>query len=331
MKKILVNASGAKLGGARTIVETFIRWVELNDSHNKYIFIIGFDLKSNSNNIEIVKLKTDGMFSVFFAVFGIFYYSLVYRTNIIFSFMNLNICLPFFKKITYFHQAKFFSEKSFRFFIYKFFLFFQKKSIFICQNNIIKNNLEEFFNYNKKTKVIDLWPGVYIPSERTEPKWFNDFNISGKILALCPYTDVRMSHKRFEDIYTSYDFFKKNNIKILVTSEKYNYSDDDVFFFCGNCNYSELHFLYNKADLIIFNSLFETVGLPIFEAQYYGLPVVLNNVDYVKNLCNKFENLNFIILESKEVRFSLEQVKNRKIPSNHICFTGEWDQIQAFF
>ena len=37
MKKILVNASGAKLGGARTIVETFIRWIELNDSINKYI------------------------------------------------------------------------------------------------------------------------------------------------------------------------------------------------------------------------------------------------------------------------------------------------------
>lgn len=331
MKKILVNASGAKLGGARTIVETFIRWIELNDSVNKYIIIVGFDFKSSSNNIEIIKLKTDGIFSVFFAVFGIFYYALKYKTNIIFSFMNLNICLPFFKRITYFHQAKFFSEKSLRFLIYKFFLFFQKKSTFICQNEIIKNNLENFFHYSQKTNVVNLWPGVYIPSEKQEPRWFNEFYNSSKRFALCPYTDVRMSHKGFDDIYKSYDFFKENNIRVLVTSEKYNYLDNDVFFFCGNCSYSELHFLYSRADLILFNSLFETVGLPIFEAQYYGLPVILSNVDYVKNLSKKFENLNFIILESKEITFNLEQMKKIKIPLNHICFTGEWDQIQAFF
>lgn len=331
MKKIIVNASGAKVGGARTIVETFIQWVELNDFNNKYIFIVGFDIKSESENIEIIKLKTNGWFSVFFAVFGILYYSIIYRTNIIFSFMNLNVCLPFFNRITYFHQAKFFEEKNFRFMIYKFFLLIEAKSVFICQNKIIKSNLEKFFDFSVKTKVVDLWPGVKIPRERVEPEWFNDFYDSKNIIALCPYTDVRMSHKGFEEVYKAYDFFKNNNIKVLVTSDKHSYSNNDVFYFCGNCSYSELHFLYSQSNLIIFNSLFETVGLPIFEAQYYGLPVVLSNVDYVRNLRNKFNDLNLIVLESKEVKFNLEKIKNIKIPSNHSCFTGEWDQIQAFF
>lgn len=332
MKTILVNASGAKLGGARTIVESYIKWIEKNDFLNQYVFIVGCDISTTAKNIHIVYLKTDGVGSVFFATLGILYYCIIFRTNIVFSFMNLNIVFPFFKKITYFHQAKFFSEKSLRFLIYKFFLFFQSKSVFICQNSKIKEQLKVFYKNNIKTKVVNLWPGVLIPNEVIKPNWFNDFsNKSGGKIALCPYADIRMKHKAFDLIYDSYDFLKKNNIKVIVTSDNFTYQNNDVFYFVGVCSYSELHFLYKNVDVVLFPSLFETVGLPIFEAQYYGLPVVLSRVDYVENLSNKFKYLNFVYLDPNTFNFDINLLEKKYIPLDHVCFSGNWDQIQQFF
>lgn len=330
MKKIIVNASGAKVGGAKTIVQTFVRWIELNDSINQYIIIVGFDLETKAKNINIIKFSTSGFFSLLFSVFGVIYFALVNRTNIILSFMNLNVVFPFFKRITYFHQAKFFEEKNLRFLIYRFFMFFQKNSTFICQNDTIKKKLEILFHNNKKTNVINLWPGVYIPINKILPNWFEKLDISEKVIGLCPYSDVRMSHKGFEDIYKSYEFFKNNNIIILVTSDKYHYIENDVFLFCGNCTSEQLHYLYERVDFVIFNSNFETVGLPIFEAQYYSTPVVLKNADYVKDIVKKFENMNFILLDSENIEFKLTSLKRKKIPSNHTCFSGEWNKIQEF-
>lgn len=328
---ILVNASGAKIGGARTIVESYAKWIENNDFSNQYIFIVGFNLKTVANNIRVINLKTEGFASVFFAVFAIIYYCIIFRTNIVFSFMNLNIIFPFFKKITYFHQAKFFSEKSLRFFIYRFFLFFQKKSIFICQNYQIKEELELFYKKNKTTQVFDLWPGIFIPKNLSKPNWFESTVKSANKIALCPYADIRMTHKAFNRVYNSYDFFKKNNIKVIVTSASFDYQDNDVFYFSGNCNYSELHFLYKNVDIVLFPSLFETVGLPIFEAQYYGLPVVLSDVPYVKTLSKKFMDLNFLIMSDEKINFDINALTRKNIPAAHICFKGEWDQIQKFF
>lgn len=328
---IIVNASGAKIGGARTIVESYAKWIENNDSSNQYFFIVGFDLVVKANNIKVVNLKTKGLESVFFAVIGILYYCIIFRANTVFSFMNVNTVFPFIKRVTYFHQAKFFSEKSFRFLTYRLFLSLQKKSTFICQNSEIKRQLKAFYRHSKITKIIDLWPGIFVPDTLSKPKWYDDAIKSSTKIALCPYADIRMKHKAFNVIYNSYDFFKERNIKVIITSSCFNYQNNDVFYFSGNCDYSELHFLYNNVDMILFPSFFETVGLPIFEAQYYGLPVILSDVPYVKTLIKKFPDLNLFINDSNIIYFNINQINRKKIPSTHACFTGEWAQIQNFF
>lgn len=325
---IIVNASGAKFGGARTIVESYCQWIENNDHEKHYIFIVGFDLKSSSRNISIINLKTSNLSSLLFSTFGVSIFCILYKSRTIISFMNLNTLLPLIKRVTYFHQAKFFSEKSIKFKIYGLLLKMQKNSVFVCQNSSIKQQLINYLNNSEKSEFIDLWPGVYIPEKVIKPEWY-DTTISNpnKIIALCPYNDIRMTHKNFQLIYKSYEFLKKNNIQVIVTSEPYTYKSNDVFNFVGSCSYSELHYLYSHADIVLFPSLIETVGLPIFEAQYYKTPVITVEADYISILKNKFPNLNIITTSDLFLNIDVLDLSKKDTNIEAVCFSGEWGKL----
>ncbi|GAB3234245.1 glycosyltransferase [Psychrobacter pacificensis] len=325
--RVIVNASGAKHGGARTIVESYCSWIEKNDTEKEYIFIVGFDLITSSKNITVINLRTGGFSSLLFATFGVAAFSVFYQTNIIVSFMNLNTIFPFFNKITYFHQAKFFSERSLKFKIYSTLLRMQKNSTFVCQNASIKEKLEDFLGCSDRTQVLDLWPGIYRPSKTIKPSWYDKIVCDSKLIALCPYNDIRMPHKNFQTLFKSYDFLKDNNIQVIVTSKNYDYESNDVFSFVDSCSYSELHFLYEQADIVLFPSLSETVGLPIFEAQYYGVPVIVSDIDYIKVLNEKFPDLNIIKIKQKDFYFDVSKIEKNNVSIEDSCFIGEWHQL----
>lgn len=322
-----MNASGAKHGGARIIVESYCRWLEENDYDNDYIFIVGFKLITTSERIKVINYSTDGLPSVLFSTIGIVGLCALYRTNTVISFMNLNLILPFFNKTTYFHQSLFFTKKSLKFKIYGLLLKLQKNSTFICQNIDVKEGLSKYLGYHRGLKIFDAWPGIYIPNSTQKPKWFDDVIDANKIIALCPYSDIRMPYKNFEKLYEAYDFFKENNIQVIVTSKSYEYDSNDVFSFVSNCKSSEMHYLYQKVDCVLFISDYETVGLPIIESQYYGVPVVVRNVPFIKNIENRFPLLNLIVCNDFNFNFDISTLTNIQPKKDDICFIGEWNVV----
>ena len=325
---IIINASGAKAGGAKTIVETFFRWLEDNDQHNSYIFIVGFPLSTKSNNIEVVYLPTNSLSSLLFSTIGVSYYCLKYRTNIVLSFMNMNTILPFMKRITYFHQALLFSLDIPKFRIYKLIIKSQRKSYFITQTEVVKNNLGNLLH--SKTADISIttvWPGVAVPNDINSPDWYDSNDFINSKMALCPYTSIDFDYKNFEKIYNSYSFFKENNIKVVITADTNKYMDNDVFKFVGNCTLSEIHFLYKTADMVLFPSKHETVGLPIFESLYHGTPVILENVEYVRDIKNKFPYLAIIIDDNLTYSFSVDVLSKIEYDRDLECFKGEWEKV----
>lgn len=71
MKRIIVNASGAKHGGAKTIVESYCRWLEKNNTDYEYIFIVGFNLITTNKNIKVINFSTTGLSSLIFSSIGV--------------------------------------------------------------------------------------------------------------------------------------------------------------------------------------------------------------------------------------------------------------------
>lgn len=53
----------------------------------------------------------------------------------------------------------------------------------------------------------------------------------------------------------------------------------------GNLPLSELEILYRSSEALIFPSVKESFGMPLIEAQRFGLPVIAAELDYVRDVC----------------------------------------------
>ncbi len=282
--KIVVNATAAKLGGAKTIVSSFLSWAAENDRENTYYVFSGFEGDSYKN-INFIYFPTTGFFSflatTFFSLIAVFL-----RADVLVSFSNFNSFFSFgIKRITYFHQLKVFNDASFKFALTRFLIKLQKNVDYVCQSIGVKEQLKSLVG--KKSSISVAWPGVYVPVIKN--------NVGGEAenisdgFSVCPISDVRSDHKGFSDLFACYSQLKENGYKILVTSEPHGYHDNDVFEFVGPVAQSELFKLYMKADAVFFPSKYETVGLPIFEALYFGCKVFVRKTEYIDCLSSRFE------------------------------------------
>jgi glycosyltransferase involved in cell wall biosynthesis len=57
----------------------------------------------------------------------------------------------------------------------------------------------------------------------------------------------------------------------------------------GYVSFAEIESLYQSAEALIFPSLNESFGLPLIEAERYGLPVIASEKDYVRDVCSPLE------------------------------------------
>jgi glycosyltransferase involved in cell wall biosynthesis len=325
-KNILINASGAKEGGAKTIVESFLSNIP-NDNNNYYI-IAGCSLDVDiPNNVKIIIFPTSGIVSLFFSIIGIYYFCLKFKAKTIISFMNLNVIFFRIKKITYLHQNKIFTCKSLRMKIYRFITKINKHDKYVCQTNAVKKNMIDMMCIAPNNIEV-VWPSIVIP------KYYNfenelkiNFN-EGFKYCVCPIIDISAPHKNFKFLVDNQDYFLKNNIKIFVTSNLNNSFSEisDCFIFLGKLSPVKLHYLYRKCDFMIFPSKNETVGLPIFEALYYNCTPVLYDSPYLFNIFNDGLPNNVILVNESKFAF-LEQ--NNSSGSKDFIYEpkNEWHKL----
>ncbi|WP_180073515.1 MULTISPECIES: glycosyltransferase [unclassified Acinetobacter] len=304
-KNIVINASGAKEGGAKTIIESFL--LNIQDNNNYYI-VVGFDLDLDvSNNVKVIKFSTSGILSLFFSIIGFYYFCFKFKADVVISFMNLNLIFFKNKKITYLHQNKIFTCNSLRMKIYRFITKINRDDNYVCQTEAVKSNMINVLSINPNNIEV-VWPSILMPNNADNYnslriKFENDF-----IYCICPIIDINAPHKNFKFLIENQDYFIKNNIKVFVTSEIGNnfHEISDCFIFLGKLNTSDLHYLYRKCDFMLFPSKNETVGLPIFEALYYNCKPVLYDAPYLINIFNDGLPNNVILVNESRFAF-LEQ------------------------
>lgn len=303
--KILINATAAKFGGARTIVESYLQWIAENDSENEYHVFVGFDCSQfQCHNIHYYKKETGGFKSFLYSTIGILINVLKIKPDILFSFNNVNLAIPCVKRVTYFHQLKVFDKRFDKTFLYRFVIkWFLKKTSFIVQSNFVRDSFISLFECDYNVKV--MWPGFLVPGKSSfDITFINEikkFKENSKTL-LFPVSDVQAWHKNFKFLTKNKHLFKKNNIQIIVTSD--DGKSDDVFTYIGKQSYDHMFALYEKVDGLIFVSLLETLGLPIFEFATTGKPVFVLKQGYIEDLYNKFEKPLNIVLFEEDSMFS---------------------------
>jgi hypothetical protein len=278
-KRIIINASAAKVGGAKTIIESFISWVGKHDKVNQFVLIAPFCPDHLPSNVIYHHKETSGLGTLKFSVLGVFISCLKYKCDVCLSFNNVNLLLPICKRITYFHQPKVFTDNGLRFRIMAFMVKLIKGSSFVFQSPLIEQRFIDKFGKGFKTNI--HWPGL---GQSADP------NISiyplkkkqGEFLMLWPVTDPFASHKNLQWMEEFDSWLVKNNIRILMTSTK-SINCESVESI-GLLSREQLFNLYSQVDAMLMVSLEETFCLPIYEAASLNTKVLVLNRPYIESV-----------------------------------------------
>lgn len=332
MKKILVNASAAKTGGAETIIRTFVSEIPHDD--NKYIVLspIKFEDFSFRNNISFIYKSTSGFNTVFFTLIGIFYYVIRFRPKTIISFNNINYILSGARGITYFHQSKVLRDNysDTKIIVYKTIIkLFLRRNNFIVQSELIKDLFLNKFPF-LKSKTVASWAGFTIPKYSVDtPAIIDSLRCEYSKIGVIPIA-YNARHKNISSLNSLSDFFKSENVCVisLLDPSDDTLINDEVYRNIGAVTREDLYALYNCCDFIIFPSKDETLGLPIFEFLQFGKPAFVYNADYAKAYSFQFNHPENFLLYNGPHDFEEKFIKYIETRVDKYNYSkGEWHKI----
>jgi glycosyltransferase involved in cell wall biosynthesis len=276
--RLLINATPAKHGGAKAIVENYLRNGDFS-AYEEVILLAPKGTKFQHEKICHIELVTNGLFSWFYSFLGILYFALKYKCEKIISFNNINIIVSSYERFTYFHNFHILNGNSFKYILLRMTIkYFLKKSTFVFQTEFVEKEFRKVFGSDYVFKV--GWCGCEKPKINSAKSILEKKASSYRCLV--PIIDNISPEKNFKFLLDNKIFFEKYDIEVV--SLGYFTSELRLFNFIGPQSKEDLFQIYNECDFMIMPSLIETVGLPIFEFSSLGKPVLVLKKAYIKGI-----------------------------------------------
>jgi len=257
--------------------------------------------------------------------------------DVIFSLNNTGERCGRVRQIVYYHQSLPLYKYTFSVFnsndrgivAFKlYFPFFVKQSLkwtdtLVVQTDIIKELFSVRFNY---------------PLLRIKTAFPDIENVD--TVSVCPYVfeedyynflypAIVVGYKEHTTIALALDSIKNfsilNKLKIHLTIKEGEHLKlqkiiksaglEKNFVFHGPIPHEQLLSMYKAADGLLFPSTIETIGLPLLEAAAFGLPVLANDLDYVKDVLKGYNGLTTVPLRDYKawgeeiVRFCIDKTR----------------------
>ncbi|MGB9681254.1 MAG: glycosyltransferase [Minisyncoccia bacterium] len=361
-KIIFINDTAAIKGGSLTVLKQFLE--EIHKYSQKefvyYIFCSLEDLKVyESEKIKIINnIKAKKWLDrVRWDFYGFKKWSQKnkIKADLLISLQNTAPCyFKNTKKIVYIHQALSFVEKikwnpfkkeeRLMWFYQKIYPFFIKLSVkdvdyLIVQTEWMKKAVVQRLNFNPE-KVMVIPPSVSLI----------DINSIKKI---------SFGDKKFHIFYPAFPHIYKNH-QLIIKAIKYIkdqnfdiYSNLLVHFTfslensCGKSllklinklgikeavklegilDYQRVLEFYKSVDLVVFPSYIETFGLPLIEAAFFGLPLLVSDLDFSREVVGNYEGAQF--LDYKDEKLWAEKImecynKRPRFKSFRVNFKNSW-------
>ncbi|MCB2289987.1 glycosyltransferase [Clostridium sp. CS001] len=325
MKAIIVNSTFATKGGARTILDQFIKNASKynNTKIPIFIFVPNNYKKESLNNIFTINMNYKGWLKRFYwETFGLNTWITKQHIEPILYISLQNNGLFYKKKIKnirqiiYYHQGipfdnsikwSFFKKTESRMWIYRYIypLFIRasarkNKDIFIVQTNWMKDEMKKHRLF-KKINIQIYKPDL--PQCKLKEKY--SFKKKDKYVLFYPAFDYKYkNHILLVNLIKEIENRNSilcNKIEIVVTldndSTSFEFvkenSFEDYFNFVGSLTNEEVFEMYYKADALIFPSLLESFGLPLLEAAQIGLPILSINKSYAREVLYGYDGVFF--------------------------------------
>lgn len=303
--------------GALTILKQFLDAVP--SCKEEYIVFVNNKVffKPVQKNIYIVKVNNENLFRRFLWDFsGVKKWLKQNRINPIatISLQNTNFrtinCIPNF---IYFHNAIPFSdykwnllrkeERTLWFYknIYPFFikLYINKKTEVFVQSKIIKEQFAYFFKI-----PIDK---IHVIRPKSTLPFLTENSIihlnKNKLNLFYPATAfVYKNHSTLFDAISLLSIDLQRNITLHLTCNKQdlqylirlkNFSFE--IHYLDNIEISQVFQMYYHCDALLYPSYIETIGLPIIEAASTGLPIVVSDLPYARDILSGYNGAVFVL------------------------------------
>ncbi|MDC2806445.1 glycosyltransferase [Leuconostoc suionicum] len=299
-------------GGVFTILRQVYEAAKV-DKKNNYIFVLGSELFTETNNIKIVvreDLQKNYIKRVLFD-FGVGSKQLLeYNPDVVVSMQNTSIFgLRKTKQYVYLHQPLPF-QNAFHFVPWV----KNEQKLFFYQyvvGSIIKLSLK--WNKNSKVIVQSQWLKTELLNRKIKkaeqiivsyPKLSSSVRVNSqiqtdeKVITLFfPSTD--MLYKNHRVVLNALDLIDKehrNLVNVLFTLNKTEYSNliggtvPDQVKLLGRINHEKVLKILSRSTLI-FPSQIESYGLPILEAKSLKRPVLVNNIPVLRETVGNYDDV----------------------------------------
>lgn len=320
MKNIAIVATAAKFGGSKSIIDDFIRYIDSTNLDNFiFYFFIGFNVDfklHQKENFKFIYYPTGSNFNRFyFDLFGLSKFEklnnikfdniISFQNNGMFSRSNSN-------QLIYFHNPIAFSTNKIPienlrtvFLKYFYVLYFKimlrsNYKIFV-QLDFVKNDLKangvknEIFVIRPNLKSLDIPSKTFIKSYDfnlifpATPYKYKNHKVLIEALRILKNRGLN-NDKKLHLYFTALDDKAISKFSILVRK----YGLDDMVILLGRISTIELISLYNICDVLVFPSLLETYGIPLFDAAVAGMPIIAADLPYANNVLDEYKCKEFV-------------------------------------
>lgn len=320
-QKILVNATAARSSGALSILNQFIEIASNRFDYAFYFFVDPSINKVSNGNIIYIKKNTRQWFKRFCwdnLGFRNWIKKERIKPSLIISLQNTGVsCSQKTPQLIYYHQPlplfenkwSFLKKTERKYFFYKhIYPFFIKLNInantyFIVQIPFMKTKFAQNFQISS-SKIFVIKPEI-------KKGRVIDTKIALKeeyIYLLYPATPlIYKNHILLLDALIELDKINpelRKKIKILFTFNEYQnhwlfskmqrLGFVDNFVFLGILPSEELLSLYKKVNALLFPSYIESFGLPLIEGAQAGLPIVVSDLPYARDVLENYEGSVFV-------------------------------------
>ena len=317
--KVLVNAITAKMGGFKTLINSFIDNIDENDGNDYHFLVykgaINKELfnKSNTHIVETSIGDVNHFIRFFWYQIKLPKIIKQEKFNYMINLTNYGPTFPGCKEILLLHNPKHVSKEIYNTFNLKnkFKLVFQDfvlklslkgAHLLVVQTNYMKQGVAEKFKYPKDKIII-------IPNAPTKlKKDKTDSELEDKLVSFIESESNVLSnitlyskHKNLEQLLEAINYIKDNNlckIKLILTVDK-NENDDannlinmidkynihDYVMSVGNIKHEYIHQILNKSKTFVFPSYAETLGIPFIEAMRFNLPIICADLGFAHDVC----------------------------------------------
>lgn len=338
--KILVLAPAAKEGGALSILIDFLKG--LGDTQFYYTVIVhprAYNELPVYNNILYIELSISSWLErIKFDAFG--YPGVNYNSfKACINFQNIPARMNI-TQFIYYHQSlpltdiyfSPFNKKTLKLFLYKnfygYFFKWNKKYVtnLVVQSEWVKSAISKKFDLN--INMITVIPPKLNPIDMNsilDVKNMRELNVLFYPAGAFYYKNHKVIVEALN--YLGVDFLKNKKIKVVFTINKSDcvelyelitlYKLNEFFDFIGPISRETVYAYLKCANALIFPSKLETYGLPLKEAEKFGINILVSDIQYAREVLRGYRHKQFCAANDfKEWGAAISDSVERKINSS---------------